>query len=180
MSLRHAFLIGIAAAALAGPAAGQPAGKTNEDFVLTYFAGYGGWEIFCGNWGEPQSAQCDLRRQDVYSPRPDFRASVTFIRVGPNDIRFDIGLEAASSLVGGGLRAVDGSWTAPTAGCVIGTCRLRGAAAEALIEDLQQGVDATLSFTDYGVQAQAIVWDNGQFAQAWEDFERQRSERDLP
>lgn len=180
MPLRPLFATAALAAAFTGPAVAQPDGKTAEDFVLTYFAGYGGWEIFCGHWGSADTAQCDLRRQDVYSPRPDFRASVTFIRVAPEETRVDIGLEAISSLIGGGLEAVDGSWSAPTQGCVVGTCRLRGDAANALIDDLRRGVDATLVFSDYGVQPQSILWDNGQFAEAWDDFVAQRQARGLP
>ena len=180
MSVRHPLAAGLIAATLAGPAIAQPAGKTAEDFVLTYFAGYGGWQIFCGNWGTQDTAQCDLRRQDVYSPRPDFRASVTFIRVAPDGIQVDIGLEAISSLFGGGLEAVDGSWTAPTQGCLVGTCRLRGNDAETLIGNLRQGADATLAFTDYGVQSQTVFWDNALFDEAWDDFTAQRDARALP
>ena len=180
MSLRPLFTASLMVASLTGPVLAQPDGKTAEDFVLTYFAGYGEWQIFCGDWGSPETAQCDLRRQDVYSPRPDFRASVTFIRVAQDETQVDIGLEAISSLIGGGLEAVDGSWSAPTQGCLIGTCRLRGDDAETLIDNLRGGIDATLAFTDYGVESQSITWDNALFDAAWEDFVAQRDIRGLP
>ncbi len=180
MPLRRILTAAAVAASLTGPVLAQPEGRTAEDFVLTHFAGYGGWQVFCGNWGSQDTAQCDLRRQDVYSPRPDFRASVTFIRVSPTEIRFDIGLEAISSLIGGGLDAVDGSWSAPTQTCLLGTCRLRGTDAETLIDNLRRGTDATLTFTDYGVEPQSVLWANGQFEDAWQDFVTQRQARGLP
>jgi hypothetical protein len=141
------------------PAAAQERGRDADAFVPTDFQAFGAWELYCGHFGDPRAEICDLRRTDILSPRPKFRAMVISWSYRDDRVRLDVGAERTTTWTGGGIK-VDGALVVPLGRCVLGRCLVEDQAAAALrARVVSAGTKrVALAFTDV-LAAKEIDWD---------------------
>ena len=149
--------VGFLVLVLSGAAAAQERGRDPDAFVPTDFQKFGAWELYCGHFGDPKAEICDLRRTDILSPRPNFRAMViswSFVR---NGARLDVGAERTTSWLGGGIK-IDGVRVVAFDRCVLARCIVEGKEAEELQARLAATQRMTLVFNDIATPTE-IDWD---------------------
>ena len=165
-------------AALAGQAAAQNRGKDPAKFELTHFSAHGQWELFCGHFGDPDREKCDLRRTDILSPRPRFRAMVTWLRFEAGGPVMNIDAEPGTIWIGGGLK-IDGRWYYRMDRCLSGRCPLPGAAVAGFLDRLAGARSVSLAFTDI-LAARRLDWDLADLRAAVAELAMLRKEKGLP
>lgn len=148
--------VGLIALLLSGAAAAQERGRNPDDFVPTDFQVFGAWEIYCGHFGDPKAEICDLRRTDILSPRPDFRAMVISWEYRNDRLRLDVGAERTTTWPGGGIK-IDGVRVLAFDRCVLGRCIVEGKEAEDLLARVAGAQGMTLVFRDVAT-ATEIDW----------------------
>ncbi len=144
---------------LGAAAAGQERGKDPEKFELTDFAAFGEWELYCGHFGDPAAELCDLRRTDIISPRPSFRAMVISWTLWPDGPRLDVGAEPTTTWLGGGIK-IDGARVVGFDRCVLGRCIVGRKDSEELLGRLAQAKSISLAFNDLGAPKE-FDWELG-------------------
>jgi hypothetical protein len=90
-------VLGLAFVVIAAAAAAQERGRDPDAFVPTDFRAFGAWELYCGHFGDPAAEICDLRRTDILSPRPRFRAMVISWSYRNGRVRLDVGAERTTT-----------------------------------------------------------------------------------
>lgn len=148
--------VGFLVLMLSGAAAAQERGRNPDDFVPTDFQTFGAWELYCGHFGDPKAEICDLRRTDILSPRPNFRAMVISWSLGRNGARLDVGAERTTTWVGGGVK-IDEVRVVAFDRCVLGRCIVEGKEAEELQTRLAAAKRVSLVFSDIATPAE-IDW----------------------
>lgn len=138
-------------------AAGQERGSDPDKFELTDFVKFGEWELFCGHFGDPEAELCDLRRTDIISPRPSFRAMVISWTLWPNGPRLDVGAETTTTWLGGGIK-IDGERVVAFDRCAFGRCVADKKESEDLLGRLAQAKSISLVFNDLGT-AKEFDWE---------------------
>jgi len=150
--------IGFLLLALLGTAAtGQERGKDPDKFELTDFVAFGEWELFCGHFGNPEAELCDLRRTDIISPRPNFRAMVISWTLWPNGPRLDVGAELTTTWLGGGIK-IDGERVVAFDRCALGRCIADRRESKDLLGRLARAKGISLAFNDLGA-AKEFDWE---------------------
>ncbi len=149
--------LGVAVLLLASAAAAQERGKDPDAFVPTEFKAFGAWELYCGHFGDPRREICDLRRTDILSPRPKFRAMVISWTLGPPGPRLDVGAERTMTWLGGGIK-IDGARAVAFDRCVVGRCIVSGDEAAALLARVAAAKSISVSLTD-GTTPIEVDWE---------------------
>jgi invasion protein IalB len=154
--MRFGWLGFIALFAMAAAGA-QERGRDAADYVPTEFRAFGAWELYCGHFGDPKAETCDLRRTDILSPRPNFRAMVVSWSIGRGGARLDVGAERTTTWLGGGIK-IDGERVVAFDRCVVGRCIVQGEEAAALIARLARAKAVAVALTD-ALTLREIDWD---------------------
>jgi hypothetical protein len=168
---------------LAGLAAGtvaraQNRGQDPAKFVLTHYNAHGEWELFCGHFGDPKAEKCELRRTEILSPRPNFRAMVIFLRFDADGPRLTIDAERTTSWLGGGLK-IDDRWFKRMDGCVLGRCLVEGDEGRAFIAAAAGAAKVSLAFVDLGTPKEAD-WDLADLKKGLAELAALRRTKRLP
>jgi len=156
----------------------QNRGEDPAKFELTHFSAHGQWEIFCGHFGNPKSERCDLRRTDIISPRPNFRAMVIYFRFDRDGPVISLDAERSTHWVGGGLKLND-QLAFPLGGCLFGRCELRGTDATRFMAQLRSANSVALSFVDVQTRRH-IDWDISDLRKALTELAALRTKKGLP
>ena len=135
----------------------QERGRDPDAYVPTEFKAFGAWELYCGPFGDPRQELCDLRRTDILSPRPKFRAMVVSWTLGPRGARLDVGAERTMSWLGGGIK-IDGVRFIAFDRCVLGRCIVEGREAESLLARLADAKSISVALTE-GTTPTEIDWE---------------------
>ena len=169
------FMLSVAFASAGGA---QNRGEDPAKFELTHFSAHGQWEIFCGHFGSPKSERCDLRRTDILSPRPNFRAMVIYVRYHRDGPVISLDAERSTHWVGGGVKLND-QLAFPLDGCLFGRCALRGADAARFVTRLGTATSVALSFIDVKTRRQ-VDWDLADLRKALAELAALRTKKGLP
>ena len=149
--------LGIVVAMTCAAAGAQERGRDPDKFVPTEFKAFGAWELYCGHFGDPRQEICDLRRTDILSPRPNFRAMVISWTLGPRGPRLDVGAERTMSWLGGGIK-IDGARFVAFDRCVLGRCIVEGQEGAALFARLAEAKSISVALT-VGATPTEIDWE---------------------
>ena len=164
--------------AAAGPAAAQNRGQDPAKFVQTHYNSYNEWELFCGHFGDPKAERCELRRTEIISPRPRFRAMVIFLRFDADGPRLTVDAERTTTWVGGGIK-IDGQWFKDFALCGFGRCVVEGSDAKNFVARLAGAGKVTLTFRDIDELKEAD-WDLADLKKGLAELSDIRKKRNLP
>lgn len=176
-AIRLAAALAALLAAIA-PAGAQNRGQDAAKFVQTHYNSYNEWELFCGHFGDPKAERCELRRTEIISPRPKFRAMVIYLRFEADGPRLTVDAERSTTWVGGGIK-IDGQWFKDFALCGFGRCVLDGNEARNFIARLADAKKVTLTFRDIDELKEAD-WDLADLKKGLAELNEIRRQRNLP
>ncbi len=160
------------------PAMAQNPGQDASKFEPTEHLQFGGYELFCGHFGDPKAEKCELRRTEILSPRPRFRAMVIYWRFDRDGLRITVDAERTTRWAGGGIK-VDGALTIAFDRCVLGRCVVDDAEARQLARLIGQANSLSIALIDIA-EAKELDWELADLKEGLSRLAELRRAKGLP